>query len=479
MASPMDNREFIVRLQESGDISSVQREVDWDMEMGAMVRKTCEDGGPSLLFENVKDYPDFRVLGAPVATFRRFAVAMGLSADTPVKEIIEAYDQRIRNPIKPKMVTSAPCQENVLLGDDVDLYKMPVPMVHDGDGGRYIGTWHINIAKDPDSDWVNWGTYRMQVNSRNILSGLCMPSSDQGKIFYGKYVPQNKPMPTVIAIGADPLSSMMGMAAIGVGDNESDYAGGLLGKPVELVKAITCDILVPAHAEIILEGEMIPYATAEEGPFGEFTGYRSSPRSPKSVYKIKAITYRNNPIFSMTCFGVPIDDFTIGMAIIRSATIKNYLIGNGVPVTGVYVPPEGATMMAVVSVKNAYSNIAQQVGHLLFGTNFGGMWMSQLIVVEEDIDVFKMNEVIHALVTKCHPERGINVLHNTMSAPLHPYLEPYEKAASIGSKVIYDCTWPRKWPKGSIPQKTAFATVYPEEVQKRVLSNWEKDLGRK
>lgn len=476
MSSPKDNRELIEKLNESGDLKTVKRQVDWEYEAGGMVRKTCEENGPALLFENIKDYPEFRMFGSPMATFRRFAVALGLSPDTPARDLVNEYEKRQEKLIKPVMVKNAPCQENVIQGDDVDLFNLPVPLVHDGDGGRYIGTWHINIAKDPDSDWVNWGTYRLQLNSRNIISGLCLPSSDQGRIFYGKYVPQNKPMPIAIAIGADPISSMLGMASIGVGENEVDYAGALLNRPVELTKAVSNDIPVPANAEIILEGELLPNAVAEEGPFGEYTGYRSAPRALRSVYKINTITYRNNPIFAMSCFGVPVDDFAIGMAVIRSADIKKQLLSNSIPVTAVYVPPEGATMLAVVSVKNMYSNVAQQVGQSLFSTKSGGLWMSAVIVVEDDIDVFNMNEVIHAWITKCNPVRGITVLDRAMSSPLHPFLNAQERAWSKGCKVIYDCTWPLDWPEMDTPLKASFENLYPEEVKKRILANWAKDI---
>lgn len=478
MACPKDNREFIQQLKETGDVKFIRREVDWDLEIGAVVRKTCEEEGPSVLFENVKDYPEYKVFGAPIATFRRFAVAMGLSADTPVRDIITEYENCMNKPIKPVMVSSAPCQENVLKGDEVDIFSLPVPMVHDGDGGRYIGTWCFNITKDPDSDWVNWGMYRVQLNSRNIMAGLCLPTSDQGKIFYGKYVPKNKPMPFAMVIGGDPVSSMVSMGAFGVGISEADYAGALLGKPIELTKAITCDIPVPAHAEIVLEGELLPDAVAEEGPFGEYTGYRTAPRTDRGVYRVNAITFRNNPIFTMTCLGTPVDDCALGMAIIRSVDIKKYLIDNGIPVTAVYVPPEGVMMLIVVSVKNMYSNIAPQIGQLVFGNKIGGMWASTLIVVDEDVNVYNMSEVIHAWITKCHPVRDITVLPKAIGSPLFPFLDVDERIRSKGCKAIYDCTWPLDWPKEDVPKKAAFSTFYPKEIQDRVLSNWEEDMDK-
>lgn len=476
MNIPKDNREFIKQLEKTGDVKFVKREVDWDLEIGAMVRKTCEEEGPSLLFENVKDYPGHKVYGALIATFRRFAVALGLSPETPVRDIIAEYEERINKPIKPIEVSSAPCQENVVQGDEVDLFSLPVPMVHDGDGGRYIGTWHISIAKDPDSDWVNWGMYRLQFIGPNTMAGLCIPRSDQGRIFYGKYVPYNKPMPFAVAIGADPISSMVGMSAVGPGVSEVDYAGALMRSPIELTKAVTCDIPVPANAEIILEGEILPNVGAEEGPFGEYTGYRTAPRAPRSVYKVKAITYRNNPIFTMSCMGIPTDDNAIGMAITRSVDIKRFLTGNGVPVTNVYVPPEGASMLIVVQVKEKYSNLAQQIGQLLFGSTVGGLWSSTVIVVDEDVDIYNLKEVVHAWITKCHPVRDITVLPKAIGAPLHPFLDKQERIWSKGCKAIYDCTWPLEWTKDVVPQKSSFATIYPKEVQERILKYWKKDV---
>jgi 4-hydroxy-3-polyprenylbenzoate decarboxylase len=394
-----------------------------------------------------------------------------------VGELIAEYEVAMGRPMKPVIVSSGPCQENVVKGDDVDLFSLPVPMVHEGDGGRYIGTWHINLAKDPDSDWVNWGMYRVMLTSEKVMAGLCLPTSDQGKIFYGKYVPKKRPMPFAMAIGADPVSSMVSMASFGVGVNEADYAGALLGQPVELVKAVTSDILVPAHAEIILEGELFHNAVAEEGPFGEYTGYRTAPRTNRSVYKVNVITFRNNPIFTMTCLGTPVDDCALGMAVIRSVDIKRFLVDNGVPVTSVFVPPEGAMMLGVVGIKAQYSNIAQQIGQLIFGAKFGGLWMSSLIVVDEDVDVFNISEVLHSLVTKCHPVKGITVLPRAIGSPLFPFLDVNDRILSKGCKAVYDCTWPIEWPKGDIPTKAAFSTMYPNDIQERVLSKWEEDCA--
>lgn len=474
-----DSRGFIEKLEKTGDVIRVKKEVDWDLEVGAIVRKTNEMQGPAPLFEAIKDYPGHRIFGSPLATYRRVAVALGLEPDVHFSVIFDEYLKRINKPIKPVVVKDAPCHENVITGDNVDLFRLPAPMVHDGDGGRYIGTWHFIVAKDPDSDWTNWGMYRLMLHNRRTMGGLCLPYSDQGRIFYGKYVPKNKPMPFAVVINPDPLSPLVSIAPIGIGLSEVDYAGGLNQEPIELVKCITNDLLVPAHAEVVLEGEVLPQVTVEEGPFGEYTGYRSAPRMPRSVYRVKAITHRNNPIFTISNMGTPVDDCAIGMSITRRGEIKRLLDAQGIPTTGVHIPPVGVDFLVVVGVKKPYNGIANQIGCIIFGSKFAGQWEVAVIVVDDDVDPYNMDEVIHAWATKCHPARNIIVYDKATCSPLTPFCSLEERKYSKGAKVIYDCTWPLEWDKNiEIPQKSSFRTIYPKEIQDLVEKNW-KEYGFK
>jgi phenylphosphate carboxylase alpha subunit len=471
-----DNRGFIEALEKTGDVVRVKKEVDWDLEVGAIVRRLNEMQGPAVLFEKIKDYPEgLKIFGSPLATFRRLAVAFGLKPDVPISEIFEVYRKRYAKPIKPKIVKDAPCQENIVQGDKVDLFEFPAPMVHDGDGGRYISTWHFIVVKDPDSDWTNWGMYRQMIYNSKTIVGLCLPYSDQGRIFYGKYVPQNKPMPFATVIGPDPLSALVSMAPLGIGVSEVDYAGGLMEEPVELVKCITCDLYVPAHAEIIIEGEILPNVTLEEGPFGEYTGYRSSPRMPRTVYRVKAITYRNNPILTMSNMGVPVDDCALGMSLVWSEEVRKLLVEHGIPVTGVFYPPEGVVSVCVIGVKAIYSNIAIQIANLIFGSKFAAPWTNQVIVVDEDVDPYNLKEVFHAWATRCHPVRGVFTYPKMISAPLIPFNSFEDRLWNRGAKVVFDCTWPLDWDKKvEVPFKSSFNTIYPKEVQEKVLRNWEE-----
>ncbi|MDP6560882.1 MAG: UbiD family decarboxylase, partial [Candidatus Binatia bacterium] len=183
-----DLRGFINAIERAGDLARIKKEVDWDMEVGAISRRVFEQNGPALWFEKIKDYPrGFSILNGPVATWRRVAIALDLDPDSTARQIYAAYEQRREKKLKPAQVKSAPCQENV--------YKLPAPMVHDGDGGRYIGTWDIVVTKDPDSGWTNWGMYRFMTHTRNMLTGWPQATSQLALVMKGKYMPHKKPMP--------------------------------------------------------------------------------------------------------------------------------------------------------------------------------------------------------------------------------------------------------------------------------------------
>jgi 4-hydroxy-3-polyprenylbenzoate decarboxylase len=403
---------------------------------------------------------------------------MGLSPDSAelLRNIQEEYERRVRSRIKPVVVSKAPCKENVLMGDAVDLFRFPAPMIHEGDGGRYLGTWHMVITRDLGSDWVNWGMYRLMVYNRKILTSICETYSHLYAI-KAKYEYQKRPMPVAIAIGADPISSFAAATQLGIGRSEAEFASALRQEPVELVKCETNDLLVPAHAEIILEGELIEGTKIAEGPFGEYTGYRSNPRDRQIAYRINAITYRDNPILTMSCPGVPVDDTAIVVGLTNSVALKRHLQRHGVPVTGVYVPPETECFLAIVGINPSYCNTASVIANAIFSTSRGTY---KVIIVDADVDVFDLHQVLHALATKCHPVRGIRVSDREAAMQLTPFLSPEEKKWRKGASVAFDCTWPFEWSRESeVPLRISFDEAYPEEVKRKVTGNWAKYGFRK
>lgn len=202
--APQDMRGFLEAIQKTGDLVTVNDLIDWDQELAGLGRLSCERNGPAFMFNNVKDYaPGWRITTNPIATWRRMAVALGLPPETSVRDLYAAYAEREQNLIPPVVVDDGPCKEVVITGDAIDLFDLPTPMVHEGDGGRYLGTWDLVVSKDAESSWVNWGMYRFMVHNETILTGYPRPTSHLGKMLLEGYVPKGKSMPIAIVIGAD------------------------------------------------------------------------------------------------------------------------------------------------------------------------------------------------------------------------------------------------------------------------------------
>lgn len=466
------NRHFIEALEESGDLVRVKEETDWDLEAGAFVRYSNEKKGPAILFEKIKDYPvGYSIFGSPLGTYRRLAIALGLKPDVSVREVQAAFEKGIEHPIKPIIVDSGRCKEKIFTGAKADLFRLPSPLIHDGDGGRYIGTWHMLVTKDPDSQWTNWGMYAMMIYNRNHIVGAWRPASDLGKILASKYFSRGKPMPFAAVIGADPLSALASITPFGIGQNEVDYAGGLIGSPLELVKCETNDLLVPAHAEIVLEGEILPNLEEQHGPFGEHPGYRI-PADRRPVCCIHAITHRRDPILTMTNPGVMVYDGNVCSSMTASVAHKKHLKEHGIPVTDVDIPAIGGQHMIVVGVKPTTANMAMRIKNILLSRP---VWQHKILVVEDDVDVFNLDEVMHAFATKCHPFRGVTASHEYGVTVLSPYLDPFEREARKGASLLLDCTWPTEWSKEKeISPRVSFNEVYPEDVKKTVLRKSKK-----
>ncbi|MDP2645473.1 MAG: UbiD family decarboxylase [Desulfobacterales bacterium] len=467
-----DNRTFIEKLAQTGDVVKITGEVDWDLQAAAITGRSCEMSGPSCFFENLKDYPGGgRIFGSPLGTYRRLAIAMGMSPQSSTGSIFEEFERRIAAPVKPVVVPDGPCKENKMFGDAVNLYEFPVPTVHEGDGGRYIGTWHCVITKDFNSEWTNWGMHRLMVHDQRTICGYFTPASHFA-LMYNKYKQAGKPMPAAVAIGVDPLSTVTACSPYRIGENEADFAGALNGEPVELIRCETNDLLAPAHAEIILEGDILPDIQLPEGPFGEFPGYRTQGWAPQPVLVVKAITYRSNPIICMIPEGIGITDGKIGASLAGAISIKKRLQRHGVPVTDVYISPEMGALVAIISVKESSRRIIAEITSVVHGRRAS---VPKVIIVDDDIDVFNMNEVMHAFGTRLHPVRGVSANPDCEGWTLTPYLSPEERNQSKVATGVYDCTWPADWSRQSdIPVRMSFKASFPEQLQQKVLAEWKQ-----
>jgi len=466
-----DVREFIAKLENEHECQRIEKEVDWNLEAGAMLRRSVEAGLPAPFFQKIKGYPDgYRLFGNTLANYRRIAIAMDVKPDISPKELMEEYLRRKKQPIKPVVVNKGPCKENIDAGDKVDVLKFPVPLVHEGDGGRYIGTWDVVITRDPDTGWVNWGMYRVMVHNKNTLAMHAGPYTHIGGMF-SQCEAKGKPMEVAIAIGVEPVSTMCAAAPIPHGVSEVDIVGGIRGEPVELVKCETVDLLVPATAEIVIEGEMRPGEMMDEGPFGEYTGYIASPKAPAPVLHVNAVTYRNDPILCVSCAGVPIYDEHAMGPIIQGAEYLEALRARGLPVTSVCLLPECSCLLLVVAVKVPYAMITEEIAHVVWGTR-GGRYIPYLVIVDDDVDPFNTTQVLHALASKCHPYRGIVKQEQAVGIPLFPWANRHERDYGLGARAYFDCTWPMDWEPSDVPRRVSFNELYSAEVQQKALDNW-------
>ena len=473
-----DLREYITRLEEEGEVQRIAQEVQPVLEVGAIIRRSYDLRAPAPFFQNLRGYPGSRIFGAPIGlsrqknrTFARFAISMDMVPESTPQEIIEEYIQRIKKPLKPVVVKDGPCKENILVGDAVDLQAFPAPVLHQGDGGPYIGTWHANITKDPDTGVHNWGLYRLMIHDKKTMGGLFLPIQNIGVQYYTKYEARGKPMEFAIAMGTDPVTPWVAGTRFPLHVSEADIIGGIRRAPLELVRCETVDLAVPSASEIVIEGFVPPHERKEEGPFGEYTGFMASDRAPRPVYHVTAITHRNNPILPVTCMGVPVDDAAVSISLTKAAGILHEIRTSGHPIKSVYCPPEAVSHWTVASTKVPYPGYARHLAHAIWGTAWGrSCWY--LVIVEEDVDVTDMGQVLWAISTMCHPKRGIVQVENVPGHPLLPFLSPEERNKHLGAYVLFDCTWPREWPKEAVPVKASFDNIWPKEVQAKVLRNW-------
>lgn len=476
-------RGFIDQLFRYDEIAVVNEEVDTDLEIGAITRRTFDLQGPALLFTNIKGYPPtYRFFTGMVSTYRRYAIALGLDPQTPLKNIIREYYERIKHPIPPEEVNSGPCKENKMVGDDVDLLSFPVPKWNPKDGGKYIGTFGCVITKDPETGWVNMGVYRMMIHDRRSTGMFIVPAQHIGYHF-SKYRRLNKPMPVAVAIGVDPVVVLAACGRFPFNVNELTMAGALGKQPVRVVKCETVDLEVPADSEIVLEGYVEPGKTKPEGPFGEYIGYYAGGVQERPVFEVKCITYRNNPINTGTLEGKPIVEDHIIMSIGNSALSRRALIDElGIPgvVDIAYHPWSPSNHLVVIATDgNPYPGHDKHVASALWGTKVGA-GADWVIIVNKDIDITNLNEVIWAMCTRCKPDRDITIIPNFYDfAGLIPQGRDPEmiKQRRGLAKVIIDCRFPAWFRNDEIPPVSDF-NEFPENVRRKAIRLLDQLINR-
>ena len=480
-----DLREFISELEKQGELKRISTPVDANLEITEICRRTLDKQGPALLFENVKG-SDIPVLANLFGTTRRVAMAMGqedlaslrelgkllaeLKQPEPPKGLKDAIEklpvlkQVLNMPVK--SVKKGQCQEVVIEGDEVDLSKLPIQTCWPKDAAPLV-TWGLTITKGPLKKRQNLGIYRQQVIGKNKL--IMRWLSHRGgaldfKDWCEKY--PGKPYPVAVALGADPATTLAAVTPIPDSLSEYAFAGLLRGKKTKVCSCIGNDLQVPENAEIILEGVLNPGEMAEEGPFGDHTGYYNEVES-FPVFTVERITHRKKPIYHSTYTGKPIDEPAV-LGVALNEVFVPLLQQQFPEITDFYLPPEACSYrMAIVSMKKQYPGHAKRVmmGVWSFLRQF--MYTKFVIVVDDDIDVKNWKEVIWAISTRVDPTRDTTLIDNT---PID-YLDFASPVSGLGSKMGIDAT--NKLP-GETDREWGESITMDQSVIDKIDSIWDE-----
>jgi 2,5-furandicarboxylate decarboxylase 1 len=415
-----DLRTFIDVLRDSGAICDITCEVDPVHELGAILR-ACELEGKAAFFHDVKGSAT-PVVGSVLGSHERIALAVGCRREN-LGDVLEKATQ---SPVPCREINGAvPCQEVVC--EEVDLATLPVPVHAPGDAGRFINAGVV-IARDPVSGRQNLSYVRLQVKG-SARVGVNINTWRHLLEFFDKAEAQGKNLPFCVALGVDP--ALMIAAAYRYPGDEYEIAGALRGEPVPVVRAHTCDVLVPATAEIVLECEALAGEREDEGPMAEYTGHYSGVHK-QPVGRVNAITHRRDPIFQTTA-GASFEHLLLGTAVTREPRLKQLATSMSPRVQEVYLPPYASGFLALVAMKDPRPGEPRAVGLAALNSHVN---INTVVIVDSDVDIFNPTDVLWALSTRVRWDRDQVVIPGTLGNELHPSAD----ANGVISKTIIDAT---------------------------------------
>ena len=487
-----DLRDFIAKLKQSGELSEVSLPVSPYLEMTELCDRTLRAGGPALLFTKPTGHT-MPVLGNLFGTPKRVALGMGASDVGELRRIGQLLSA-LKEPeppkgfkdvlglgslvksvwdMAPRELRSAPCQEIVWEGQDVDLSRLPVQHCWPGDIAPLI-TWGLVITKGPNKKRQNLGIYRQQVLGPNKLIMRWLAHRG-GALDFREHCLRNpgQPYPIAVALGADPATILGAVTPVPDSLSEYQFAGLLRGSRTELVKAIGSELRVPASAEIVLEGHIYPddshasgYEHALEGPFGDHTGYYNE-QDWFPVFTVDRITMRRDPIYHSTYTGKPPDEPAV-LGVALNEVFVPLLQKQFSEITDFYLPPEGCSYrMAIVQIKKSYPGHAKRVMFGVWSFLRQFMYTKFIVVVDDDVNIRDWKEVIWAITTRVDPTRDTTMVDNT---PID-YLDFASPVSGLGSKMGIDAT--NKWP-GETTREWGRTIEMDADVKQRVDRLWQQ-----
>ncbi|MBA0916675.1 MAG: 4-hydroxy-3-polyprenylbenzoate decarboxylase [Nitrosomonadaceae bacterium] len=480
-----DLRDFLAKLESQGELRRITKEIDPHLEMTEICDRVLKAGGPAILFENPRGH-SIPVLGNLFGTPRRVAMGMGqesvsalrevgellaaLKEPEPPKGLKDAWDKfpilkQVLN-MAPKIVSSAPCQEVVWEGKDVDLSRLPIQTCWPGDAGPLI-TWGLTVTRGPHKARQNLGIYRQQVIAPNKIIMRWLAHRGGALDFRDFCLTHpGQPYPVAVALGADPATILGAVTPVPDSLSEYQFSGLLRGAKTEIISCLSHDLQVPASAEIVLEGFIHAGETALEGPFGDHTGYYNE-QETFPVFTIERITMRRNPIFHSTYTGKPPDEPAI-LGVALNEVFVPLLRKQFPEITDFYLPPEGCSYrMAVVSMKKQYAGHAKRVMFGIWSFLRQFMYTKFIIVTDDDVNIRDWKEVIWAVTTRLDPARDTLIVENT---PID-YLDFASPVSGLGGKMGLDAT--NKWP-GETTREWGTPIVMDPAVKARVDEIWQE-----
>jgi 2,5-furandicarboxylate decarboxylase 1 len=425
-----DLREFLAALESANELRYVDKTVSPHLEIGGIGRRLDDERGPAVVFRNVEGYDHKVVMGIFGTTMKRIAMAM----ECDEEELLQVWLDRARTFLEPRLVQAAPCQEHVILGDEVRLAGVVPPIRwHDVDGGPYI-TFALFFDKDPETSAGNMSIYRLMMTGDRRM-GAYLQAPQHGATAFLRAERMGEPLEVAIVIGTDPVLYLASQVPLPYGAYELELAGGLRQQPVEVVKCKTVDLEVPATAEIVIEGRVLPHVREVEGPFGEFTGYLG-PADQRPVIEVTAITHRKDPLYLCTYEGYPPTEDHTMHSLTKSAELYQQIKQSTAPtLKDLYFPLGGCSAFHVVaSLKKERAGQAKNVILDILRSAL----IKSCVVVDEDIDIRDSTQVEWAIATRARPDQDIVVVSDIAG----PHLDPLQHDGGASSKYGIDATIP-------------------------------------
>ena len=447
-----DLRDWLRVVEELGELQVVSG-ADWNLELGGISELNYRRRpSAALLFDNIKDYPPgYRVLTGSLTSARRVAVTLRLGTSYTDQQLVEAvrgkpieWEARVRE-FEPVQVASAPVFENAVEGPDANLLRFPAPFWHEHDGGRYLGTGCIVMTCDPDSGVVNGGAYRMQIQEDGRTATVNPVPGKHGWQHIERWFKREGRAPVAVSFGHDPLLLMVAGTEVPTDVSELNYAGAMIGQPLEVVRGEISGLPIPASSEIALEGWVYPDRVLPEGPYGEWTGYYSGSQVPIPAVEVARVYFRDDPILLGAPPGKPPHDYSYMRTVLKSAMIHDTLVKAGIPdVRGVWAHEcGGGRLLLAVSIKQRYCGHSRQAAYVTAQCQAAAYMNRYVIVVDDDVDPTNLEDVMWAVCTRTEPSEDIEIMKKSWGSKADPMLRDHRRP--YNSRAIIDACRPYDW----------------------------------